>query len=69
MSPDWNVILKAFEIAPAIIALLIVIFLLYKLLVKKEETLAKILKLDEESEKRNERILTILEILVNRREK
>ena len=69
MNPEWPTVLEAFKFAPAVIALLIVIYLLYKLLLKKEDSITKIIKLDEEAEKRNERIITILEILVSRREK
>jgi hypothetical protein len=67
MTPDWATILDAFKFSPAIIALLIVIYLLYKLLIKKEESIHKIIKLDEDSEKRNEKIITLLEVLVNRK--
>lgn len=67
MSPDWKMILEAFTFAPAIIALLIVIYLLYRLLIKKEESIHKIIKMDEDSERRNEKIITLLEVLVNRR--
>jgi hypothetical protein len=67
MTPTWNTILEAFRFAPAVMALLIVIYLMYKLLIKKEESIHKIIKLDEESEKRNEKILTLLDVLVNRK--
>ena len=68
MNPDWPVIMEAFKFAPAIIALLIVIYLLYRLLIKKEESIHKIIKHDEADERRNDKILTILEILVNRKD-
>jgi len=67
MTPDWATILEAFKFAPAILALLIVIYLMYRLLNKKEESIHKIIKLDEASEKRNEKIITLLEVLVNRK--
>lgn len=67
MTPEWTTILEAFKFSPAIIALLIVIWLLYRLLIKKEESIHKIIKLDEDSEKRNEKIITLLEVLVNRK--
>jgi len=67
MTPDWTTILDAFKFAPAILALLIVIYLMYRLLIVKEESIHKIIRLDEDAQKRNEKILTLLEVLVNRK--
>ena len=69
MTPDWTTILEAFKFAPAIIALMVVIYLMYRLLIKKEESIHKIIQNDKAEEKRNDKILTILEILVNRKGK
>ena len=66
MAIDWKTILEAFKYAPAIIALLIVIYLMYKLLLKKEDSIVKVIELSKEDQKRNEKILTLLEILVNK---
>ena len=59
MAIDWKTILEAFKYAPAIIALLIVIYLMYKLLLKKEDSIAKVIELSKEDQKSNEKILTL----------
>jgi hypothetical protein len=63
LTPDWNIILNLFKYTPGIAALLIVIYLMYKLLLKKEESLNKIIELNKDDQRRNEKILTLLEIL------
>ena len=66
MTPDWKTVLEAFKFAPAILSLLVVIYLMYRLLMRKEDSISKVIELSKEDQKRNEKILTLLDILVNK---
>ena len=66
MAVDWKTILDAFKFAPAILSLLVVIYLMYRLLMRKEDSISKVIELSKEDQKRNEKILTLLDILVNK---
>ena len=66
MTVDWKSLLDAFKFAPAILSLLVVIYLMYRLLMRKEDSISKVIELSKEDQKRNEKILTLLDILVNK---
>jgi len=63
---DAETAFEAFKMAPAIVALLIVIYLLYKLQVKKDEIIAKLADGNQGDIERQTRMLTLLELLVKR---
>lgn len=65
VSPDT--LLDAFEINPAVVALLIVIYLLYKLVRSRDATIADLIKGDQADIRRQTKMLTLLEILVKRK--
>jgi hypothetical protein len=62
-------LLKAFEFAPAIIALLVVIYLQYKQLRAKDQTIEKMVDISEFDTNHHSKVLTLLEVLVNNRGK
>ena len=68
MPVDWKFLADIFKFAPGVIALLIVIYLLYKLLLKKEETMIRMIEISESDVKRQAKLITLLEILVNRKQ-
>ena len=57
--------LRVLEISPAIAALLAVIFLMYKLLVAKDKTIAELVKAGQGDIERQSNMITLLEVLVN----
>ncbi|RLI49284.1 MAG: hypothetical protein DRP09_20795 [Candidatus Thorarchaeota archaeon] len=59
-------VIELFKFAPAVIALMGVVYLLYRLLVKKEETLKSLIKGTQSDIERQAKMITLLEILVNR---
>ncbi len=63
---DNPTLIEIFKLSPAIAALLIVIILLYRIIVKKEETIQQLTKLGMEDMARQSKMITLLEILVNR---
>lgn len=64
MSTDkW---LEFFKYSPAIAALMVVIYLLYRLLVKKDELMEVLVRKTKEDVERQSKIIALLEILVNR---
>ena len=63
---DNETLIEIFKLSPAIAALLIVIVLLYRIIVKKEETIQQLTTLGREDQLRQAKMITLLEILVNR---
>jgi hypothetical protein len=64
IKPDT--IIEAFKLAPAVVALFGVIFLLYKIIIKKDETISKLVNGTQADIERQSKMVTLLEILVNR---
>ena len=58
-----------FKFAPAIAALLFVIYLMYKIIIKKDTLIEELVKGSQEEINRQAKMLTLLEILVNRANK
>lgn len=63
---DNQTLVEVFKLSPAIAALLAVIVLLYRIIVKKEETIQKLVELGQDDMARQSKMITLLEILVNR---
>ena len=61
-------LIELFKISPAILALLVVIILQHKQLTKKDEQIKSMFELTDEDHKRQAKLMTLLEILVNRGE-
>jgi hypothetical protein len=68
MNLDSKTILEVFKLAPAIVALFGVIYLMYRIILKKDETIAKLVKGSESDIERQSKMVTLLEILVSRGE-
>ena len=68
MELDSSSIVELFRFAPAIIALLFVIYLQHKQLLKKDDLVKSILEITESDTKRQSKLMALLEILVDRRE-
>jgi len=66
MGLDSNTLIEIFKFTPAIVALLLVIYLLYKIIIKKDETINKLVNGTQADIERQSKMLTLLEILVNR---
>lgn len=64
--PDNQTLIEIFKLSPAIAGLLLVIVLLYRIIIKKEETIQKLTDLSKDDVKRQAKMITLLEILVNR---
>jgi len=64
---ESETILEAFKWAPAIVALLIVNYFMYKLQLKKDEIIAKLADGNTGDIERQTKMLVLLEILVKRR--
>ncbi len=69
MNLDTKTIAELFKLAPAIIALFGVIFLMYRIIVKKDETISKLVTGSQSDIERQSRMVALLEILVNRAER
>lgn len=67
MNVESQHILEAFRIAPAIVALLIVIFLQYKIIRSKDNFLQTLMGVSKEDSERYGKLITLLEILVSRK--
>jgi len=67
MNLESQHILEAFRIAPAIVALLIVIFLQYKIIRSKDNFLQTLMGVSKEDSERYGKLITLLEILVSRK--
>ena len=68
MELDSDTIVRLFQFAPAVIALLIVIYLQHKQLMRKDELVKSILEITDADTQRQSKLMALLEILVNRRE-
>jgi succinate dehydrogenase hydrophobic anchor subunit len=67
MMPEFlEKFIEIFKLAPAIAALLMVIWLMYKIILKKDETLKAVAEQSKEDTVRWTKMMTLLEILVNR---
>lgn len=67
MSIESQHILEAFRIAPAIVALLVVILLLYRLLKNKDLVLQRLVEVSKGDSERYGKLITLLEILVHQK--
>lgn len=63
---DSKTLIEIFKFAPAIISLFGVIYLLYKIIIKKDETITTLVNGTQADIERFSKMLTLLEILVNR---
>lgn len=63
---DNKTLVEIFKFAPAILALFGVIFLMYKIIMKKDETISKLVNSSQADIQREAKMVTLLEILVNR---
>ena len=66
---DASTIAELFKLAPAVIALFGVIFLMYRIIVKKDETISRLVTGSQSDIERQSRMVALLEILVNRAER
>ena len=66
MELEPNTYIEIFKFAPAIAALLAVIYLMYRIIIRKDETMKELLKVTEDDIARQAKMITLLEILVNR---
>lgn len=64
---DSSILLKAFELAPAIVALLLVIFLQYKQLRAKDVTIEKLISISEADVEHRSKVLALLQVLASER--
>jgi succinate dehydrogenase hydrophobic anchor subunit len=64
--PDWLSFAEVFKMAPAVVAMLVVIWLMYKMILKKDETMQKMMEQTKDDATRWAKMLTLLEILVSR---
>lgn len=64
---DSETLIELFKFAPAVLALLLVIFWLFRLLNKQHDTIKCMMKMSDSSTQRQAKLLTLLEILVNRK--
>jgi hypothetical protein len=64
IKPD--ILIEIFKFTPAIIALLAVIYLMYKIIMKKDDTITKLVNGSQADIQREAKMVTLLEILVNR---
>jgi uncharacterized membrane protein YjfL (UPF0719 family) len=61
-----HTVLEAFKYAPAIVALLIVIFLLFRLLHKRDGMLERMINASEADVTRQSKLIALLEIIIQR---
>lgn len=66
---DSETLVDLFKFAPAVLALLLVIYWLIRLLTKQQEAIQLMMKEGEAKTQRQAKLLALLEILVNRKEK
>jgi succinate dehydrogenase hydrophobic anchor subunit len=67
MTIESQHMLEAFKIAPAIIALLVVIWLMYRLLKSKDLVLQSLVEVSKGDSERYGKLITLLEILVHQK--
>jgi hypothetical protein len=63
---DNATFIEIFKLAPAIVALFGVIFLMYRIIIKKDETMRKMAEGTKSDVERQAKMVALLEILVNR---
>lgn len=61
-------IVKAFEAYPGYLLALIVIYLLYKIIQSKDDTIRELLTISQGDIERTSKLTTLLEVLVSRKE-
>jgi hypothetical protein len=66
MGIDSKTLMEVFKFAPAVLALLAVIYLMYKIIIKKDETISKLVDSSKMDIARESKMITLLEILVSR---
>lgn len=66
MGLDSTTLIELFKFAPAIIALFGVIWLMYRIIIKKDETMRKMAEGTKSDVERQAKMVALLEILVNR---
>jgi hypothetical protein len=64
----WDKIFKALEQYPGILALLVVIYWLYRIIQGKDITITNLLEISQGDIERTSKLTALLEILVNRKE-
>ena len=64
----WEKLIKAFEQYPGILALLVVVYLLYRIIQGKDITIKELLAISKGDTDRTSKLIVLLEILVNRKE-
>jgi type IV secretory pathway VirB3-like protein len=66
---DSKLLLDVFKLAPAIAALLVVIYLMYRIIINKDEVIKQLVVKSQSDIEQQSKMVTLLEILVNRAEK
>jgi hypothetical protein len=66
MGFDNKTLIDLFKFAPAIVALFGVIWLMYRIIIKKDETMRKMAEGTRSDVERQAKMVALLEILVNR---
>lgn len=66
MGLDSPTIIDLFKFAPAIVALFAVIWLMYRIILKKDETMQRLAEGTKSDVERQAKMVALLEILVNR---
>jgi hypothetical protein len=64
----WDKLLKALEQYPAVLALLVVIYMLYLIIQSKDATIKEMLQISQGDIERTSKLTALLEILVSKRE-
>ena len=64
----WEKLIKAFEQYPAVLALLVVIYLLYRIIQSKDVTIKDLIAIAHGDIERTVKLTTLLEILVAKKE-
>ena len=65
---DGELVAELFKLAPAVIALFGVIYLMYRIILTKDETINQLVTGGQSDIERQSRMVALLEILVNRAE-
>jgi hypothetical protein len=66
MNWDPKILFEVFKFAPAIVALFAVIYLQYRIIMKKDQTIEKLVNSSQADIERQAKMITLMEILVNR---
>ena len=65
---ELSSLIKALEQYPAILALLFVVYLLFRIILAKDVTMKELITLQKEDLERTTKLTTLLEILISRKE-